>query len=244
MHLSADDKYSGFYYAPSWLSTYTDSKGVDYLEGTVPGYGVWDFDWNGIVHLDIQIICYSPSHTVTFDSNGGSDVPNQVTDSDGYIVAPEDPVLADHVFAGWFTDAGEPFDFSQPVTSDITLHAQWVDELVFTTTPTSAGTVQSVPMMEGMIVCDATQSSDYTSILWDLGDGTFSTNTYVTHGYASPGQYRVTLTVFNEHGSDTTEFTVNVPEDAGRGGGSDLLPYVLVAILALVSGGLVLRRLL
>ena len=90
---------------------------------------------------------------------------------------------------------------------------------MFTTTPTSAGTVQSVPMMEGMIVCDATQSSDYTSILWDLGDGTFSTNTYVTHGYASPGQYRVTLTVFNEHGSDTTDFTATVPADAGRGGG-------------------------
>ncbi len=220
IRIVAEDTGPSFTYYPNWFISSTNGRGLEVIDGTVPGYGEWLVMWDGIVHIDIGLVCLGPSHTVTFNSNGGSDVPNQVTDSDGYVIAPEDPVLAGHVFAGWFTDDGEPFDFSQPVTSDITLHAQWVDELVFTTTPTSNGTVQSVPMMEGMIVCDATQSSDYTSILWDLGDGTFSTNTYVTHSYASPGQYTVTLTVFNEHGSDTTEFTVNVPEDAGRGGGA------------------------
>ena len=162
----------------------------------------------------------TPTHTVVFDSNGGSEVPNATTDTSGLVKEPEDPVLADHVFAGWYTSDGEPFDFSQPVTEDITLHAQWVDELVFTTVPTSDGIVKAVSGLAGTILCDATLSSDYTSLLWDLGDGTVSDNTYVTHYYSEPGTYTVTLTAYNNYGTDVTTFTVEVPENLAGGGGA------------------------
>ena len=203
------------------IFVWTDNN-IDQLGGTVSAYGSTDvmisYSAGGYSYT---ITCLEPikTYTVIFDSNGGSTVDNFVTDSDGLVKEPTDPVLANHIFAGWFTDDGEPFDFSQPISSDITLHAQWVDELIFTTVPTSDGIVKSVSGLAGTILCDATLSSDYTSILWDLGDGTTSANTYVTHYYGEPGQYTVTLTVYNEHGSDTTEFTINVPEDFGRGGG-------------------------
>ena len=58
----------------------------------------------------------TPTHTVVFDSNGGSLVDNFVTDADGFVKEPDDPILANHIFAGWYTDDGEPFDFNTPKT--------------------------------------------------------------------------------------------------------------------------------
>lgn len=67
--------------------------------------------------------------TVTFNSNGGSDVAVAKV-ADGVAVAqPEDPTKAENVFGGWYTDDGtflEAYDFSAPVTADITLYAKWI----------------------------------------------------------------------------------------------------------------------
>ena len=219
VHIDSYDTWSGFDIVPSGFTSGKNSQGIGYIEGYVPEYGEHYISWNGEVHIEIYLVSPSPSYTVIFDSNGGSEVPNQVTDTDGIVTAPEDPVLSGYIFGGWYTEDDIPFDFSQPISEDITLHAIWIETLVFSTVPTSSGTVKAVPMMAGTIVCDASQSSDYTSILWDLGDGTTSTNTYVTHYYSQPGTYEVTLTVFNEHGTDVTTYTVEVPESSTGGGG-------------------------
>lgn len=73
------------------------------------------------------------THTVTFDSNGGSAVDAQTVDDGGKAVKPADPTRDGYTFAGWMLD-GQPYDFGQPVTGDITLTAEWtrnavIDEL-------------------------------------------------------------------------------------------------------------------
>ena len=73
------------------------------------------------------------THTVTFDSNGGSAVDAQTVDDGGKAVKPADPTRDGYTFAGWMLD-GQPYDFGQPVTGDITLTAAWtrnavIDEL-------------------------------------------------------------------------------------------------------------------
>ncbi len=64
--------------------------------------------------------------TVTFDSDGGTEVaPIKVTN--GLAVAkPENPEKEGKVFAGWKLD-GAPYNFGAEVTKDITLKATWVD---------------------------------------------------------------------------------------------------------------------
>lgn len=42
-------------------------------------------------------------------------------------------------------------------------------------------------------------SDNYESVEWDFGDGTYSTNSNVTHLYTVPGIYTVTLTVYGPH---------------------------------------------
>ena len=95
-----------------------------------------------------------------------------------------------------------------------TLYAKWEGNLQFTTDPTAQGIVTPIEGMAGAIALSATPSSDYSSVLWDFGDGTTSTNTYATHYYGQPGTYVVKLTVFNNYGEDTTEYIVEVPEMA------------------------------
>lgn len=64
---------------------------------------------------------------VTFNTAGGSFVP-QTQVADGHALArPADPVREGYVFGGWFADATctRAWDFATPVTAPLTLHAKW-----------------------------------------------------------------------------------------------------------------------
>jgi uncharacterized repeat protein (TIGR02543 family) len=65
--------------------------------------------------------------TVTFDSNGGSDVTSATVSAGETLAEPPDPAKAGCTFLGWYTDSelNTPFSFSTPVTSDMTLYAAW-----------------------------------------------------------------------------------------------------------------------
>lgn len=71
------------------------------------------------------------THTVTFDDclenteNASAEVPNGQT-----VAQPQDPVCAGYRFLGWYelengAYAAEAYDFTTPVTADLTLYAKW-----------------------------------------------------------------------------------------------------------------------
>ena len=64
-------------------------------------------------------------HTVTFNSNGGSDVPEQIR-ANAAATKP-DSRKAGYTLVGWYTDEActAAYDFTQPVTDNITLYAKW-----------------------------------------------------------------------------------------------------------------------
>ena len=70
-------------------------------------------------------------HTVTFVSRvpNEQDVVVEVVHGQA-VTAPADPELAGWTFVGWYTDATftTRYDFSQPVTNDLVLVAQWVED--------------------------------------------------------------------------------------------------------------------
>ena len=67
------------------------------------------------------------THTVSFDSNGGSDVEEITFTEDGHINEPPTPKKEGYKFVGWYEDKNftKKFDFSKLPTSDITLYAKW-----------------------------------------------------------------------------------------------------------------------
>ena len=62
--------------------------------------------------------------TVTFNTNGGSTIPSEQVVIGQKISAPSTPSKAGYVFDDWYLN-GKPFDFSRPITEDITLVAGW-----------------------------------------------------------------------------------------------------------------------
>ena len=66
-------------------------------------------------------------YTVTFLSNGGSDVsPKEQTVASGKLATkPQDPTREGNTFLGWYKDGKTIFDFSTPITENTTLIAQW-----------------------------------------------------------------------------------------------------------------------
>lgn len=64
-------------------------------------------------------------HTVTFNSNGGSDVPGQIR-ANAAATKP-DSRKAGYTLVGWYTDEActAAYDFTQPVRDSVTLYAKW-----------------------------------------------------------------------------------------------------------------------
>ena len=63
---------------------------------------------------------------VSFETGEGSKVDFQTT-ADGKLVKPADPTREGYTFGGWYTDEActQAYDFSTPVTADLTLYAKW-----------------------------------------------------------------------------------------------------------------------
>ena len=86
-------------------------------------------------------------------------------------------------------------------------------------------------------------SQDFTTVLWDFGDGSTSTKLTEAHYFANPGTYTVKLTVYNDVGSDTVTYDVTVGEDPG----DDEFPWTLMVaavLIAVVILALIIRYLL
>ena len=69
------------------------------------------------------------THTVIFDSNGGSDVPKQKIKHGELLGYAEFPTQEGFLFVGWYTNEtfDTPFDFSKPITRSCKLVARWLD---------------------------------------------------------------------------------------------------------------------
>ena len=64
---------------------------------------------------------------ISFDSNGGSEVPSQTVPGAEYVKRPDDPAKNGYIFDGWYKDADLkiPYDFTIPVTEAHTVYARW-----------------------------------------------------------------------------------------------------------------------
>ena len=93
------------------------------------------YDWDTEVVSDMvlyakwteNIVPEPEEYTVTFESNGGSDVEDMIVLEGSKASKPVDPTKDGYTFAGWFMDSGltEVYDWDSTVTDDMTLYAKW-----------------------------------------------------------------------------------------------------------------------
>ena len=112
--------------------------------------------------------------TVTFDVDGGTEVPNQIVEHNGFI----DPVTTTkegHAFLGWFSDPdfifGWDFDNST-VTENMTLYAEWYDEsLGFATITFNSNGGTEVDPIEDIILGETIEQPEDPTKGTDVFDG-------------------------------------------------------------------------
>ena len=103
--------------------------------------------------------------TVTFDSQGGSDVAPAVVKKGDKVAKPADPSKGDDIFDGWYIEkeAQHKFDFETPITKDITLYANWRHDLYIVTFDSQGGSpVASATVQKNQLVARPSDpSKDY-----------------------------------------------------------------------------------
>lgn len=77
-----------------------------------------------VLVLIFSLVQCTQSYSVTFDTDGGNEIPAVSVNKDDTVSRPQNPTKNGFTFAYWELD-GEEFDFSQPITADIKLKAIW-----------------------------------------------------------------------------------------------------------------------
>ena len=126
-------------YSFAGWNTKADGSGISYSnnaavsdltsvnEGSVTLYAQWVAKTVTVALYDIRNT--NPTYTVSFDLNGASGTapaPQMVT-KENAIVYPQNPTRSGYVFSGWYTTSActEEYNFSDNITSDMTLYAGW-----------------------------------------------------------------------------------------------------------------------
>ena len=124
-----------------------------------------------VVNVEVKGETPEKTYTVTFESNGGSEVDKAIVSEGKTVAKPANPTRDGYTFAGWYADKDgtKVWDFDTPVTEEITLYAKWTQD-----NPDDPGDEQE----------------EYSVRLRYGRHGTAS----VSSRYAEPGE-RVTITV-------------------------------------------------
>jgi Listeria/Bacterioides repeat len=82
-----------------------------------------NFPYQSLINTNISV------HTVSFDSNGGTEVGNQTIGNGESAEKPEDPMREGYTFLGWCYNGNtvSKYDFTKRVTGDFTLVAMWAE---------------------------------------------------------------------------------------------------------------------
>ncbi len=95
----------------------------------VSGGSAWNFATNTMTGDRTLYAAWTPaSYTVTFDTQGGSSVPDETVDYNEFATEPSAPTRTGYAFDGWFDSAsgGTAWDFdATTITDDTTIYAQW-----------------------------------------------------------------------------------------------------------------------
>lgn len=152
-----------------------------------------NYDFSTPVTGDIILKAeYREVYTVSFDTDGASgEIEDQKVESLSCAIEPKDPVKTKSVFKSWTLDE-ESYDFSTPVTSDITLKATYTD--IYTVTFDTDGAIfdiESEEVVSGSCVTEPKnplkESAEFKA--WTLDGETYDFSSPVTSDITLKAQY-------------------------------------------------------
>lgn len=123
MEWAPDTLVGSFQLRVTGTSGVTQISNGDYLVSVKDGSGSYPCEANELT------IILSTECTVSFRSNGGSEIETQTVQFGEKVIKPEDPTREGFAFAGWYKDIhlSEEWDFENDVVREnMSLYAKWI----------------------------------------------------------------------------------------------------------------------
>ena len=174
----------------------------------------WNFDTDKMPSKDITLYAKwnVNNYNVTYDSNGGTSVPQESVDYNAKVSRPTNPTKEGYTFAGWYTDETFKtewnFDTDKMPSKDITLYAKW-------TLKWSGMNNTPVINVENKTIKAGTEFNPMDGVTaTDTEDGNLTNDIKIienTVNTKKPGTYKVVYEVTDKQGAKTRKtITVTV----------------------------------
>lgn len=170
-----------------FLGWFLDGERFDFLTPITEDLTVYA-DWE-IIEVKINYFC------VRFDSKGGSLIEDQNVEEGERAIAPQSPQKDGYDFAGWYLD-GALYDFSLPITKNVTIEAVWIEKMpnYYTVNFDSYGgsEVESQTVKENGLAKEIVgyKRDGFEFIGWFLGDERFDFSSPITKDITLVARWR------------------------------------------------------
>ena len=155
-------------------------------------------------------------YTVTFETNGGSAVAEQIVTAGDVINAPAEPTKTGYIFAGWYFDSSYNTlaSFPYSVTNHVTLYAKWVkkSDIVKVTGVTlnkASLSFVSADISETLSAIIAPANATNKSVTWTSSDPSVATVNNGTVTALAAGSATITVTTADGGFTETCSVTVS-----------------------------------
>ena len=132
------------------------------------------YTWPHTLSADVTMNAQWPAqHTITFESQGGSEVAAITGHAGTEANKPADPTRSGYAFAGWFDAAsgGTAYSWPHTLNASVTMHAQWqaiVYNIVYTLNDgiNAAGNPATYTIEDSAITLNAPSRDGYSLEGW------------------------------------------------------------------------------
>lgn len=173
----------------------------------------WDFDTD-VVTDDTTLYAHWTANTatLTFDSEGGSSVDAATVNIGSAADAPTAPIRAGYTFAGWYTSAsgGDKWTFTDAISGDTTLYAQWLQLPIVSGSALTAGKVGA--RYSATITAGGPTATNYEVTAGALPQGLLlnSRTGAITGVPEVSGPFTFTVSVTNPAGTTSAQYSIAV----------------------------------
>ena len=182
-----------------------------------------EYDFNSPVTTNITLDAVwekIDSFTVTFNSNGGTNVSKQTVFKGNYASRPSSPERTGYLFSHW-TLNGQTYNFNTPVTEDIVLTAVWDQAFTVTFNTNGGSSISTKKVKINSTVSQPVPPTKYNNVFnyWTLNGVEYDFSTPVTSDITLDAVWRTALVVtFNSNGGTSvpTQYPAYVSRDSNE----------------------------
>jgi len=182
------------------------------------GYSGTEEEW--LYDLVNGKLAAKEKHTVTFDSDGGSEVQSQQISDGKKALEPDAPAKTGYTFGGWYVKSSEWKFLAYTVTDSVTLKAKWLaNEYVIKFNPDGGSDIADVTVRYNEdYVLPSPVRENYVFLEWKDGETAYeqSGNWQKTSGAELTAEWVIaksTVSFNNDGGSAVAPMTINYGED-------------------------------